>query len=216
MRTGMAVLSLMTVTTSLFGQRSALREVHDRGSWGLHFIAAEPVGEFRRTADLAAGVDFFVVSGAGFLGLRVEGGWMAYDVSNFDYDWSTISQIGTLAIGPQIKIGGDGPARVYGFLTGGGSLFWSNVSRTNDCGCDDGKFLDGDFTLTGSMGAGVQLMLSRKVGVDIGFRGIRHDMVEYVPAGGLSQNPDGSFAGTRVRTPVSLRAIQVGVSIGIR
>jgi len=216
MRTGMAVLSLMTVTTSLFGQRSALREVHDRGSWGLHFTAAEPAGEFRRTADLAAGVDFFVVSGAGFLGLRVEGGWMAYDVSNFDNDWSTMSQIGTLAIGPQIKIGGDGPARVYGFLTAGPSLFWSNVSRSGNCGCDDGKFLDGDFTWTGNAGAGVVLMFSRKVGIDIGFRGTRHDMVEYVPAGGLRQPPGGSIAGTRVRTPVDLRAIQVGVSIGIR
>jgi len=216
MRIGMAVLSLMTVATSLVGQRAALREVHDRGSWGFNFIAAEPVGEFRRAADLAGGAGFYVVSGSGVLGLRVEGGWMAYDVANFDYDWSTVSQIGTLAFGPQIKIGGDGPARVYGFVTGGGSLFWSNVSRSANCGCDEGHFLHGDATWTGSAGGGVQLMLSRKVGIDLGFRGIRHDVVEYVPADGLTRNPDGSFSGRRVRSPVTMRAAQIGVTIGIR
>jgi hypothetical protein len=216
MRTGMAVLSLMTVTTSLFGQRAALREVHDRGSWGFNVIAARPVGQFRRAADLAGGVGLYAVSGSGFLGLRVEGGWMAYDVSNFDNDWSAISQIATLAFGPQIKIGGDGPARVYGFATGGGSLFWSNVSAPRGCGCDAGAFLDGDATWTGSVGAGVQIMFSRKVGLDMGFRGTRHDVVEYVPSGGLSRNPDGSFTGQRVRTPVTLRAAQIGVTIGIR
>jgi opacity protein-like surface antigen len=216
MRTGMAVLSLMTVTTSLFGQRAALREVHDRGSWGFNVIAARPVGQFRRAADLAGGVNLYAVSGSGFLGLRVEGGWMAYDVSNFENDWSTVSQIATLQFGPQIKIGGDGPARVYGFLMGGGSLFWSNVSRTGGCGCDEGRFLDGDATWTGTAGAGVQIMFSRKVGLDIGFRGIHHDVVEYVPANGLSQNPDGSFSGQRIRTPVTMRAAQIGVTIGIR
>ena len=202
MRIGVAVLSLMSVTSSLFGQRSALREVHDRGSWGFNFIAARPVGQFRRAADLAGGVGLYAVSGSGFLGLRVAGGWMAYDVSNFDNDWSTISQIATLAFGPQIKIGGDGPARVYGFATAGGSLFWSNVSPPSGCGCEHGTFLDGDATWTGSVGGGVQVMFSRKVGLDIGFRGTRHDVVEYVPSGGLSRNPDGSFSGQRVRTPV--------------
>ena len=216
MRTGMAGLSQMTVTTSLFGQRSALREVHDRGSWGLNMMAARPVGQFRQAADLAGGLGLYAVSGSGFLGLRVEGGWMAYDVNDFDYDWSAISQIATLAFGPQIKIGGDGPARVYAFATGGGSLFWTNVSPPSGCGCDNGTFLDGDATWTGSVGGGVQVMFSRRVGLDLGFRGTRHDVVEYVPSSGLSQNSDGSFSGRRVRTPVTMRAVQIGLTIGIQ
>jgi hypothetical protein len=59
-------------------------------------------------------------------------------------------------------------------------------------------------------------MFSRKVGLDLGFRGTRHDVVEYVPSSGLSRNPDGSFSGQRVRTPVTMRAAQIGLTIGIR
>ncbi|MGH7521705.1 MAG: hypothetical protein ACREMI_10530, partial [Gemmatimonadales bacterium] len=70
MRTGMMVLSLMTVTTSLFAQRSALREVHrrDRGNLGINFTLARPLGDFRRTGDDAYGVGGAVVVGGPFLG----------------------------------------------------------------------------------------------------------------------------------------------------
>jgi hypothetical protein len=40
--------------------------------------------------------------------------------------------------------------------------------------------------------------------------------VKYVPAGGLTQNPDGTFTARQVETPVDMRVLQVGVSIGIR
>jgi hypothetical protein len=220
MRTGMAVLSLMTVATAAFGQRAALREVRDRGSFGITFTVAKPLGEFRRTGNDAYGVDGFAVIGGPFLGWRIDGAYMVYDSEYQGFGVSNTSQIGTLAIGPQVTIG-QGPIRLYGFATAGGSLFWTNASYSGGCGCydSDDYFLDGDFTTTTSAGAGLLITVARRntpVAIDLSMRGIRHDRVQYVPAGGITQNPDGTFTAQRVETPVELRVFQIGVSIGIR
>jgi hypothetical protein len=220
MRTGIVVLSLITVATSLFGQRSALREVRygGRGSFGIKLVIAEPLGDFRRTGDVAGGLELSGVTRGSGLGLRVDGTWMVYDASYQGFGLSTTSQIGTLALGPQITIG-RGPMRLYGFVTAGPTLFWSNASFNDGCGCDDSYFLDGDLTWTKSAGGGLLINVSRgrtPISIDLGMRGVRHDRVEYVPADGLTQNSDGSFSGQRVRTPVELRVYQIGVSIGIR
>ncbi len=134
-RIGMAVLGLTVVTSPLMAQRSALREVHrgGNGSFGAALVVAEPLGEFSRNGDVAAGLSIFGVTSGGLLALRVEGAWMAYDVSYQGYGVSTTSQIGTLGAGPQLTLG-TGALRFYGFATMGGSLFWSNASY-NSCGC---------------------------------------------------------------------------------
>jgi len=216
-RIGMAVLGLASVASPLFGQRSALREVRDRGSFGINFVVAEPLGDFRRTGDYAAGLSGFAVVGGPTLGVRIDGGWMGYDSRYQGYGVSTSSQIGTLGIGPQLTIG-QGPMQLYGFFTAGGSLFWSNASYS--CGCYDSDFyLDGDFTWTKSAGAGILIKVAQRrtpIAIDLGVRGVRHDRVQYVPAGGLTQNSDGTFSAQRVETPVELRVYQIGVSIGIR
>lgn len=220
MRTGMVMLSLMIVTTPLLAQRSALREVRygDRGSFGINIVVAEPLGDFRRTGDVAGGLQLSGVTRGSGLGWRVDGTWMVYDASYQSFGVSTTSQIGTLALGPQITLG-NGPMRLYGFVTAGPTLFWSNASFNDGCGCNDDYFLDGDLTWTKSAGGGLLINVSRRrtpIAIDIGMRGVRHDRVEYVPADGLTQNPDGTFSGQRVRTPVELRVYQIGVSIGIR
>jgi hypothetical protein len=219
-RIGMAVLGLAVVASPVFGQRSALREVRDRGSFGITIVAAQALGDFRRTGAGALGLSGFGVVGGPVLGLRIEGAWMVYDVSYQGYGVSTTSQIGTLALGPQITLG-QGPLRLYGFVTAGGSLFWSNASYGGGCGCYNSSdfYLDGDFTTTTSAGTGILIRVSRKetpIAIDLGVRGVRHDRVSYVPAGGLTRNPDGSFSAQRVETPVELRVFQIGLSIGIR
>jgi hypothetical protein len=101
----------------------------------------------------------------------------------------------------------------------GGSMFWSTASYEG-CGCYDRDwFLDGHFTTTTSAGGGVLLGISAgrtPIAIDVGARGVRHDRVKYVPAGGLTQNPDGSFSAQQVETRVDMRVYQIGVSIGIR
>ena len=217
-RIGMAVLGLSIIagSTPLFGQREALREMRERGSVGFNLVVAQPLGDFRRNGDVAAGLNAFAVTSGGFFGLRVEGSWMIYDNSYQGYGVSTTSQIGTLAIGPQIMLGG-GPVRLYGFGTMGGSLFYSSA---HGCGCyHSDSYLDGDFTTTKSAGAGVLVAVSRQrtpIDIDLGVRDVRHDRVKYIPAGGLSQNPDGTFSASEVETPVEMRVFQVGVRIGLR
>ncbi len=216
-RIGMAVLSLGLIAGPLLGQRSALREVHDRGAFGADFVVAQPLGEFRRTGDVAGGLSIFGVTSGGALALRIDASWMAYDAQYLSYGVSTTSQIGTIGAGPQLTLG-SGAFRVYGFATMGGSLFWSNATYSS-CGCSASDYLDGHTTWMRSAGGGVLLGLTAgrtPIAIDVGARGVRHDRVTYVPAGGLTQNPDGSFTARQVTTPVDMRVYQIGVSIGIR
>ena len=216
-RIGMAVLGLTVLTATLAAQRSALREVRrgDGASLGIDLVIAEPLGAFRRNGNVAAGLAFNGVTGGRTLGVRIDGSWMAYDASYLGYGVSTTSQIGTLMIGPQVTLG-QGNMRLYGFLTGGGSLFWSNATYQDGCGCSSSDFLDGDLTFSRSAGAGVLLALSRKIAIDVGVRENRHDQVTYVPAGGLTDNGDGTYTVNRVTSSVLMRVWQVGVSIGLR
>ena len=215
-RIGMVVLSLTLMASPLFGQRYALREARARGALGADIVVAQPLGEFSRTGDVAGGLSVFGVTGGG-LALRIEGSWMAYDATYQGYGVSTTSQIGTLGAGPQLTLG-NGALRFYGFATVGGSLFWSNASYSS-CGCSGSDWLDGHTTWMRSAGGGVLLGVNAghtPLAIDLGMRGVRHDRVTYVPAGGLTQNPDGSFSAQQVTTPVDMRVLQIGVSIGIR
>jgi len=210
-------LALMVLPSSLLAQRSALREVRsgNSGSLGIDLVIAEPLGQFRRHGNVAAGLAFNGVTAGRTLGVRIDGSWMVYDASYLGYGVSTTSQIGTLMIGPQVTFG-QGNMRFYGFLTGGGSLFWSNANYNDGCGCSSSDFLDGDLTFSRSAGAGVLLALSRKVAIDVGVRENRHDQVTYVSAGGLTDNGDGTYTVNRVTSSVLMRVWQVGVSIGLR
>jgi hypothetical protein len=220
-------LTLVAATSPLFGQRSGqrsgLREVRDAGSLGFTLVVAQPLGEFRRNSDVAAGLTGFVVVGLGrssTVGLRIDGSYMVYDADYRGYGVSTTSSIGSLAIGPQVTLG-QGAIRPYGFATTGGSLFWTSVSDDNYCGCYDSDvfFLNGRFTTVTQVGTGLLIAVSRRhtpVALDLGVRDVRHERVRYVPAGGITENPDGSFSVQRVETPVRMRVFQIGVSIGIR
>jgi hypothetical protein len=221
-RIGIAVLSLALVAGTLPAQRSALREVRDEGSLGLTLVVAQPLGEFRRHGDVAAGLTGFAVAalGKGGVGLRIDGAYLVYDADYRGYGVSTNSSIGSLAVGPQITVG-QGSVRLYGFGTVGGSLFWSSVSYPGGCGCYDSQdfMLDGHFTTTTQLGTGMLIAVSRRrtpVAIDLGVREVRHARVGYVPAGGIQDNGDGSYTVQRVETPVQLRVFQIGVSVGIR
>jgi len=217
----------LAATTPLFGQRSGqpsgLREVRNDGSFGLTFVVAEPIGEFRRHGDYAAGLTGFAVVGldrSANVGVRIDGAYMVYDADYRGYGISTTSSIGSLAIGPQVTLG-QGPIRPYGFATLGGSLFWTSMSEDNYCGCYDSDvfLLNGRFTTVSQVGAGLLITVSRRrtpVSLDLGVRDVRHERVRYVPAGGITENSDGSFSVQRVETPVRMRVFQVGVSVGLR
>src|SRR5258706_9766699 len=139
-RIGMAVLGLALVATPGYGQRSALREVRDGGSFGVNVVVAQPLGEFRRNGDVAAGLSVFGVTSGSALALRVDGSWMAYDAQYQGNGVRPLSQIGTIAPGPQLPLG-QGPLRFYGFPPTAGPLFWSSAGYGGG-GCSGGSFLD--------------------------------------------------------------------------
>jgi len=215
-RIWMTALGLLIVAAPLAAQRSALREVRDRGDAGLTLVVAQPWGDFKRHGNVGAGLNVFGVTGSKPLGVRIEAAYLAYDSDYQGYGISTTSSIGSLAVGPQVTLG-QAPLRLYAFATLGGSLFWSSVSQPG-CGCyvSDVFFLSGDFTTNRSTGAGLLLNLSRRFAVDMGVREVRHDRVKYVPAGGMSDNGDGTYTVDRVETPVGMRVWHLGVTIGIR
>ncbi len=219
-RIGMAVLGLTVITTApLIGQRSALREVsqRERATFGFDFTVAQPQGEFRRTGNIAPGFSGFGVLGT-TLGLRIDGGWMVYENRYQGAGISTTSQIATLGAGPQITLG-SGALRIYGFATVGGAWFFSDIS-SGDCGCSTSDFhITGDLTTSTSAGGGALLFLSTghtPIAIDIGGRGARHDNVRYIPVDGFTKNPDGTVTAKYVSTPVIMRVLQIGVSVGIR
>ncbi len=222
-RLGALVILWTAAASTLSGQRSALREVRHDGLAGLTFVVAQPLGDFERHGAVAVGLTGFGVfplTRAGGLGLRLDGAYMMYDADYRGYGVSTSSSIGTLAIGPQLTLG-RGPLRLYGFATLGGSLFWTSASYDDYCGCyyGDSFFLDGHFTTVSQLGTGLLIAVGRgrnPVAIDLGVRDMRHALVKYVPAGGISDNGDGTFTVTRVETPVRLRVFQIGVSVGVR
>jgi len=88
------------------------------------------------------------------------------------------------------------------------------------CGCYDSDvfYVNGRFTTVTQVGTGLMIAVSRRrsVALDLGVRDVRHERVRYVPAGGITENSDGSFSVERVETPVRMRVFQIGVSVGIR
>ena len=221
-RFGGSVVILVAMASPLFGQGPGLREMRRGGSGGIALVIAEPLGDFRRSASIGAGLTLFGVAPLnrrGGLGLRFEGAYVVYDSDYQGYGLSTTSQIGTLAMGPQVTIG-DGPLKLYTFFTYGGSLFWSSASSDGYCRCydRDAFYLGGDFTTTTQLGTGIQLRVSRRrrpIAIDLGIRDTRHATVTYVPAGGITDNGDGTYTVRRAETPVNLRVFQMGVSIGL-
>ena len=218
-RIGIAVLGLTVITSApLFGQRSALREVNERerGSFGFDFTVGQPQGKFRRTGNIAPGFSGFGVIG-GALGLRIDGGWMIYENRYQGAGISTTSQIATLGAGPQLTFG-SGALRIYGFATVGGAWFSSAIT-SGDCGCSTANIhITGDLTTGTSAGGGALLYLATgrtPIAIDIGARGVRYDNVRYIPVDGFTTNSDGSVTASYVETPVIMRVLQIGVSVGI-
>jgi hypothetical protein len=222
-RLGGLLLICAAAASSLHGQRSALREVRHGGSAGLTFVVAQPLGDFERNGAVAVGLTgygVFPLDRTGVIGLRLDGHYMVYDADYRGYGVSTSSSIGTIAVGPQVTLG-SGPLRLYGFATAGGSLFWTSVSFDDYCGCyyGDDFVLDGHFTTVTQVGSGILLSVGRgrtPVAIDLGVRDVRHDLVTYVPAGGITDNGGGTYAVDRVQSPVRMRVFQIGVSFGIR
>src|SRR5258708_7627290 len=173
----------------LTAQRSALREVRSGGGsgGGLSLMIGQPVGPFKPVVNGGGGVAFGAVRALdrqGVVGLRIEGELPAYGYMNEPVTLSgggyaipaqaqTWSFILSGQAGPQLTFGG-GPARLYGFLTGGVVDFATTTSVQSDCGCDIASYGDGhDLALAWQAGGGMMFTLGRgrhPASLDLGAR----------------------------------------------
>jgi hypothetical protein len=224
------VLGLTVVTSSLMAQRSALREVRNRGSAGGGLLVAVPVGEFANHINVAGGFDMFGALGidrAGALSIRLDGSFLIYDhlrdagyldspYYSIPVDLNTTSYIASLRAGPQITLG-QGAVRLYGFGLGGLSYFATETS-TGGCGCDSfGSITQyDDVTAAWEAGGGLQIQLGRRhtpVLLDLGARYLHNGEVSYLPARSLS---GGSTILRPIRSEANVVIYQVGITFGLR
>jgi opacity protein-like surface antigen len=229
-RIGMAVLGLTLTAAPLWGQRSALREVRNRGSAGGGLMVAVPVGEFGNHISIAGGLDLFgalSLDRSGALSLRLDGSWLAYDhvrdagyVSSPYYsipvDLNTTSYIASLRAGPQLTLG-QGALRLYGFGLGGVSYFATETSA-GGCGCDSfGSITQyDDVTAAWEAGGGLQIKLGRghtPVLLDLGARYLHNGRVTYLPARSLS---GGATVLRPIESEANVMIYQLGVTVGLR
>ncbi|HXI34212.1 MAG TPA: hypothetical protein VNH63_09035 [Gemmatimonadales bacterium] len=182
----------------LTAQRSALREVRDGGGsgGGLSLMIVQPVGQFKQFVNGGAGVGLAAVPALdrdGIVGLRIEGEFLAYGYTSEPVTLSgggyaipaqaqTWNLIGSVQAGPQLTFG-DGPARLYGFLTGGVVDFATTTSLQSDCGCELASYGDGhDLALAWQAGGGMMFALGRgrhPAALDLGARYLRNGTVTY-------------------------------------
>lgn len=205
-----------------------LREVRDRGAWGLGFLVGVPVGQFGEMVDEHPGIGAALTLG-GPVGLRLGGSVLVYGHRREFYqlsgyggrlfiDGDVDNLIATMGIGPQITIGG-GPLRLYGYGTLGFSYF-ATVTSFGSCGrCGGGDVTHfDDWALAREVGAGLELRLARRrpIYLDLSARYLRNGRVRYLTEGSLYEALDGSLGLQPIETHANLLAFQIGISVALR
>lgn len=232
---GLLLALLVAGATPLAAQREGrygLREVRNLGSAGATLVLGVPQGEFGRNVDVAGGLNLFVAPalGAGSpLSFRLDGSYLIYGSqhqfvpqSYYPLDVRTIYSIATLGAGPQLTLGGDSPARLYGFGTFGVSYIWAHSSYdAGGCGCypsASGIDFD-DWTTALQGGGGLLLTLNRRrtpISLDLGVRYLRNATAWYVSPGDVQLQPNGDLMVYPTHSRADLLLVHVGVSIGLR
>ena len=221
----LAFASLLLVAGPLSAQRSALREVRSSGGsgGGVSLMIVQPVGQFKQFVNGGAGVGLAAVPALdrdGVVGLRLEGELLAYGYTSepvtlagggyaIPAQAQTWSFIASAQAGPQLTFG-DGPAHLYGFLTGGIVDFATTTSLQSDCGCDIASYGDGhDLALAWQAGGGMLFALGRgrhPASLDLGARYLRNGAVTY----GTTTSGSLQF----VRSEANAVVYHIGVAFG--
>jgi hypothetical protein len=215
----------MVLAAPLMAQRSALREVrHGGGSGrGLSLMIVQPVGQFKQFIDGGAGIGLAAVPALdrdGVVGLRLEGEFLAYGyvsdpvtLAGGGYAIPATAETWSFILsgqaGPQLTFG-DGPARLYGFLTGGVVDFATTTSLKSDCGCDLASYGDGhDLALAWQAGGGMMFTIGRgrhAAALDLGARYLRNGTMTY----GTTSSGSLRF----VRSAANAVVYHIGLSFG--
>jgi opacity protein-like surface antigen len=191
----------------------------------------QPLGAFKRNVRHAAGaqgVGLLRLDHSGRTSLRLQAGWLNYGHESqrnclgtapncrVAVDITTANGILSLAMGPQFSVP-LGRVRTYGYGLIGMSRF-ATVSGLGgglvpDLLAADENFGDGGLAWSG--GIGVQLPVRRSTSVDLGVRYEHHGKRDYVLAGGVTDQPDGSLTFDVKRSNAALFALRVGLTTAL-
>jgi len=237
MRHSLAALAgLLSLAAPAVGQQSSLSSDTSavnlpRWHVGLAAEAGQPVGEFKRHVNNAAGVQGLALlrlDRYGQVSLRLQGGWLNYGHESqrscletaprcrVAVDVTTANGILSLALGPQFSVP-LGRVRTYGY----GLVGMSRLATVSGLGggllpdmvAADENFGDGGFVWSG--GVGLQLPVRRRTSVDIGVGYESHGVRDYLIKGGLTDQPDGSLGFDIKRSKADLFAIRIGFTTAI-
>ena len=199
---------------------------------GLAADVGQPVGDFKRNVNSAAGMQAHVLlrlDRNGLASLRLQGGWLNYGHESqrsclgtapqcrVAVNLTTANGIFSLALGPQFAVP-LGRVRTYGYGLVGMSRF-ATVSGLGgglvpDFVAAQENFGDGGLVWRG--GVGLQLPVHRSTSIDIGVGYERHGERDYLIRGGLTDQPDGSLGFDIKRSKAALYAIRFGVTTALR
>ncbi|MFN0100122.1 MAG: hypothetical protein ACKVS7_15745 [Gemmatimonadaceae bacterium] len=199
-----------------------------RWHFGVSADIGRPVGAFKKQVDNAAGLQAHLrlrLDDQGLVSLRLHGGWLNYGHESLrtclaatpgcrvNVSLSTANGILMLGIGPEVSVP-MGKLRAYGHGLVGMSRF-ATLSGLGggilpDFVAADENFGDGGFVW--SAGGGVELPIGRRTALDLGVSYQGHGRREYLTAGGITDNADGSVSFDVRRSSASLFAIRLGIT----
>jgi hypothetical protein len=227
-------LALLFHAAPALGQRPAAAQPAPRWFVGGSLNYASPQGDFGEQVDQGFGLaahGMYKVDQAGWLGLRLDGGFIQYGSESYRVplsgtiggrimvDVNTSNQIAHLGVGPQLGVP-TGAFRPYVGGTVGLSYFATTSSVKGDDSSEtfasDTNY--DDLTLAfGGLG-GVYIPLSRgatPVSLDLGARYHRNGEVSYLKEGSITDNVDGTVSFSPIHSEADILTFHIGVSIGI-
>lgn len=198
---------------------------------GLAADLGRPVGAFKKQVDQAGGLQAHLrlrLDHDGLVSLRLQGGWLNYGHESqrtclaatpscrVNVSLTTVNGVFSLGIGPELSFP-LGRLRAYGHGLVGMSRF-ATLSGLGggimpDFVAADENFGDGGFAWSG--GGGIQLPIGRRTAVDLGVAYQGHGRREYLTAGGITDNLDGSLSFDVRRSSANLFAIRLGITTSL-
>lgn len=238
MKTTWLTAAVTTVGLSAAAVPAEAQSYHDEPSpsaWvGIHFIGADPVGDFGQMVDAGFGLELdgrFPIAADGAITLRLDGGFILYGHESravcfpppigcrVGAELNTSNTIGYLGIGPELTARG----RVAPYLHAGIGLSYFATHSSLD-GLDDTEshFRTrnySDLVTSGRVGGGVRFRVGATskgpVLIDIGATYHRNGVAEYLREGDIVDHPDGSIEIFPNRTEANLVLFRAGVSFGL-
>lgn len=195
---------------------------------GGHLVYAEPRADFAAVVDRGFGIQGYgvlLLDPEGYIGLRLDGGFMNYGnetvrvplsttVSRILVDVNTSNNIAMFDIGLQIAAPA-GPLRPYLYGSVGIGYFFteSSVKGSNTSAEPFASTLNFDDTTTGAtVGGGLRVPVWEALSVDFGVEYRRYRNARYLTEGDIIEQPDGSVILRVNESDAELMVYRLGVN----